>query len=273
VKQGYVYILMNKAFGPSVVKIGQGKHPPDRAQAIYSGATGVPQPFDVVSAYSTVDSVAAEKLAHRRLRQYRMNLRREFFRVPHDVAKKMVEEACADINKQLGHPPPTEFTADHRTKRAVAFRNIEEYPSGQELIEVPLNKLKSGPKGRSTLTPEQTTRCRILGMIFEDFFPPTVESWEDSFSRDMSPERELKIWECMARTFLTLGDTELLPLEIRKEAYNLVLMRSSHPTDKVLREYKPKYMDEKAVRKLLSAYELPPLPIVARRIDKANEDA
>ncbi|MGF1926358.1 MAG: GIY-YIG nuclease family protein, partial [Bacteroidia bacterium] len=107
---GYLYVLENKSFGANVVKIGLTTRTPDfRAREIYAGATGVPLPFDIAMAYSVVDCHRAEKIAHARLRVYRLNKRREFFRLPLAIAVAVAHEACKQVNAESTAPEPTSF--------------------------------------------------------------------------------------------------------------------------------------------------------------------
>lgn len=92
---GFLYVLQNKAFGANVLKIGLSTREPNiRAREIYRGSTGVPLPFDIAEAFSVADCKRAESLAHRRLRTYRLNLRREFFRVPLEIGTSVAFESC-----------------------------------------------------------------------------------------------------------------------------------------------------------------------------------
>src|SRR5687768_922792 len=101
-RSGYLYVLQNRAFGANVLKIGLTTRPPDvRAREIYAGSTGVPLPFQVAVAYSVADCARAEKLAHSRLKVYRLNKRREFFRLPLEVGAAVAHEVCSQVNGEL----------------------------------------------------------------------------------------------------------------------------------------------------------------------------
>ncbi len=99
---GYVYILQNGSFGSHLIKIGMTAREPDvRAKEIYRGASGVPEPFDIVFACQVADCRAAEKKIHGRLRAYRSNKDREFFIIPVKVAERIVLNVCKAINNIL----------------------------------------------------------------------------------------------------------------------------------------------------------------------------
>lgn len=84
--KGYVYILTNESM-PGLVKIGRSKRAAaGRASQMYSGDTGVPLPFDIHFECLFDDCIEAEALIHEQLDQYRINPKREFFKVDADQA-------------------------------------------------------------------------------------------------------------------------------------------------------------------------------------------
>lgn len=110
---GYIYNLQNPLYGTYVVKIGLTTREPDtRARELYIGSSGVPAPFEIAVAYSVGDCRAAEKLIHKRFSAFRLNGRREFFRLSSDVAAQVTLDTCAKINKELGLPSPVKFLID-----------------------------------------------------------------------------------------------------------------------------------------------------------------
>jgi hypothetical protein len=71
--------------GFDLYKIGRTGGTPQERAAQLSGATGVPISFDVLAHWEVGDSEWVEREAHRRLRGYKVNKRREFFRAPLSV--------------------------------------------------------------------------------------------------------------------------------------------------------------------------------------------
>jgi hypothetical protein len=108
-KQGYIYILSNKAFRPDLYKIGlTTRKAEDRAYEIYIGSTGVPAEFEVTYTYPVSDCHVAEKQIHENLDAFRFNDEREFFEVGLVHAKSSIKEVCNSINrthKNAGSPP------------------------------------------------------------------------------------------------------------------------------------------------------------------------
>ena len=93
---GYVYILTNESyryglFRRKLIKIGKTERDPkDRAQEL--NTTGVPEPFEVVHRVFSHQSDELETEMHNRLKKYRSNTKREFFKYPVSKAIKLLNE-------------------------------------------------------------------------------------------------------------------------------------------------------------------------------------
>lgn len=103
---GFIYVLTNEAM-PGLVKIGRTNLlPEDRSKKLYS--TGVPFPFDVCFRIITSFSVELEHYIHNLLREYRVNSRREFFRISVDdaiYAVRLASLTISGINKWNSDAP------------------------------------------------------------------------------------------------------------------------------------------------------------------------
>lgn len=92
---GFVYVLTNPAM-PGIVKVGKTSWlSEDRAQALYT--TGVPEPFTVAFRLATSRWDEVERHAHNSLEEFRINPRREFFRVSPDRAIEAVRLAAVEV--------------------------------------------------------------------------------------------------------------------------------------------------------------------------------
>lgn len=78
---GIVYVVRSESHGNDVFKVGLTRRSAEERARELSRATGVPLPFDVLVAWEVGDCAAIERAAHERLDEYRLNERREFFRV------------------------------------------------------------------------------------------------------------------------------------------------------------------------------------------------
>ncbi|MBQ7812858.1 MAG: GIY-YIG nuclease family protein [Thermoguttaceae bacterium] len=100
-RAGHVYILSNiGSFGEDVYKVGMTRRlePQERVDEL-SGAS-VPFPFDVHMMLSCDDAPALENALHRALHKKRVNkvnVRKEFFRVPLDEIIEEAKKHCATV--------------------------------------------------------------------------------------------------------------------------------------------------------------------------------
>ncbi len=100
-RAGHVYILSNiGSFGEDVYKVGMTRRlePQERVDEL-SGAA-VPFPFDVHMMLSCDDAPALENALHRALHKKRVNkvnVRKEFFRVPLDEIIEEAKKHCATV--------------------------------------------------------------------------------------------------------------------------------------------------------------------------------
>jgi predicted transport protein len=110
--EGYIYILLNRAFQNDHYKIGMTTKTPEERARELSGATGVPRAFEVLYEQRVADCHRAERLLHQRLHQYRSAGNREFFQIPLKAAIKSLEEVADEIGRVDGvevpapEPPP-----------------------------------------------------------------------------------------------------------------------------------------------------------------------
>lgn len=123
-KIGFVYILTNPAM-PNLIKIGcSQKNPHIRKTELNS--TGVPAPFEVAYFVIVPDFLAAEKLIHERLRDYRFSNNREFFKISVSAA---IEKIKNIISENIIH----EHLNFHETNKI--DQNLP-HPDKKELIDV-----------------------------------------------------------------------------------------------------------------------------------------
>jgi len=97
---GFIYILSNPAM-PGLLKIGSTSGPVEKRVRQLSNATAVPEPFRLQVKIPVYESLrSAERKAHAALDIYRDRRGREFFRVPLDVARTLVERALGATGRR-----------------------------------------------------------------------------------------------------------------------------------------------------------------------------
>jgi DNA-directed RNA polymerase subunit RPC12/RpoP len=94
-KCGYIYVLSNAAFGANLFKIGKTtRHPTRRAIELFRGSSGIPKKFKVVYQREFPDCHKAEGEIHRILKRYRLGWDREFFELPLEEIKKIIDDVA-----------------------------------------------------------------------------------------------------------------------------------------------------------------------------------
>lgn len=87
----WVYIFSNPAI-PNMLKIGYTRLTPDERAKQLSSATGVAMPYKVEWAFHCFNGEALEREVHNSLEGYRVSNNREFFLLPLEEAKTVIEE-------------------------------------------------------------------------------------------------------------------------------------------------------------------------------------
>ncbi len=86
----YVYVLTNPTI-PGMVKIGYTKNAPSHRVKQINASTGVAQDFQVAWAFGCYNGIELEQEVHRYCESFRVNNKREFFRMTVDEAKAVIE--------------------------------------------------------------------------------------------------------------------------------------------------------------------------------------
>ena len=96
---GFIYILRNPTMEKNIFKIGLTRNDvDDRVNQL--SKTSVPDKFYKSQEWNVKDCVKAEKEIHSRLIDYRVDPRREFFKIDYDKAIAVIKEVIDEINKE-----------------------------------------------------------------------------------------------------------------------------------------------------------------------------
>lgn len=128
-------------------------------------------------------------------------------------------------------------------------------------VGVDLSAVQPGPLRHAQLDPELVERIKLFRPVFADLYPQTLEQWIEGFRRDVNPEAEIAVWEHMAHALTEFSKMRALPDEARREAFALLLQRSSTSDDKVLEGVQLSHLTLDDAKRLLGLYSSPPKPI------------
>ena len=114
-----VYVLTNEAM-PGLVKIGRTSDSVETRLANLSASTSVPLPFECYFAAEVRDGVHLEKTLHQLFAEYRVNPRREFFRL--DPEKAVLAISIGDFREVTAGESQVEPEEQEALEKAKARR-------------------------------------------------------------------------------------------------------------------------------------------------------
>ena len=136
--KGIVYVLTNPAM-PDLVKIGKTRQKDinDRLTQLYS--TGVPVPFECAFAGVVEDEHKVERAFHKAFGPYRLNPKREFFKIDADQAIALLEilvdeEVTNQVSEQAAQVDPDSKKASDKLRRPNFNFTEMDIPTGAELV-------------------------------------------------------------------------------------------------------------------------------------------
>ncbi|MBK3745807.1 GIY-YIG nuclease family protein [Paraburkholderia aspalathi] len=94
---GFVYVMSNPSM-PGTVKIGKTTRSPEVRRAELSSATGVPVPFHIEGFIECENVHVMEILIHEKLKRYRVNRSREFFKIEPSKAIAFAKKVASSNN-------------------------------------------------------------------------------------------------------------------------------------------------------------------------------
>jgi hypothetical protein len=123
------------------------------------------------------------------------------------------------------------------------------------------SQLQPGPIRHEELSPDLVARITKLHDTFQEVDPTPVSKWIDDFKRDQHPEREIEIYEGMARAYAAFCRGRALSVDAKREVYGVVIQRSAAQDDDVLNNIQLKVLTLDDVKAILKLYDVPPNPI------------
>ena len=128
-------------------------------------------------------------------------------------------------------------------------------PTAQPEVQwVDPSTIQPGPIRRDSLTAEHMERVRKLQAVFVEVDGQSVEQWVDNFKRDVNPDRELDIWETMAKAYTAYCSKRTLSPEAKKEVYKVVLLRSMASEKDVLERLELKVLTKDEAVAVMRAF-------------------
>lgn len=104
-------------------------------------------------------------------------------------------------------------------------------------------------------------RVKATTDVFEPIDGISYEQAVDLYKRDPDPEKNIVLWEEMARVFELFCEQNCKSLDKKQEVYKALLIISMFPSDQVNQYLEPQILTKTEVKSLTSMYNLAPQPI------------
>jgi hypothetical protein len=116
-------------------------------------------------------------------------------------------------------------------------------------------ELQKGPIQSESLSEEQLQRIDKLRQILAEVDTQTREQWIDNFKRDLNPDKEIAIWEQIAKTYQIYCSRNNLSQEAKSDVLGVILLRSMIMNeDEVLKSAKLKKLTEAQAKEVIKLY-------------------
>ncbi|WP_432492688.1 GIY-YIG nuclease family protein [Kineococcus auxinigenes] len=219
---GFVYILLNPSL-PGMVKIGLTTGDSEARARKLSSSTSVPTEFVVVYDELVSDCRAVEQSLHSRFADYRVNMKREFFRVPIKEAIKALQWEAREHSVDGASERRFDMTASLKARWGQLIDPTIFRVEFVQLVDVCFLELSKRPSGRYRDGIVQQTDLAVLA----ELAGPEDLALDPFADHTFSPRKTL---EENVATFLGLDE---LSLWMTTDLFD----RTLAPTREVLHEY------------------------------------
>jgi hypothetical protein len=126
-----------------------------------------------------------------------------------------------------------------------------------------IENLTPGPIVHESLNEGQLEKIKFIQETFNEVYPVSLDKTITNFKRDQNPDNEINIWLNMARTFqpFALENLGVEKLEVRKEAFKLILMRSMMSEKEAISKSELQALSNSEIQNILNNYTLEAKPI------------
>lgn len=123
--------------------------------------------------------------------------------------------------------------------------------------------LKTPPIRHEQLSDEQLRRIKKLHETFAEVDKSSLETWIDNFKRDMNPDREIAVWERMAKAYTNYNSQKELSPEAKTDVFQTLLMCSMSSQEEDIKSLDLKVLSQDEARTICLNFNYE-LPIKAR---------
>ncbi len=147
----------------------------------------------------------------------------------------------------------------------LALTGCREKPGeSQEPNRITAEDIVPGPIVHDELSDLQISRITAVQRTFAEVDGTPLEKWLEDFQRDRNLDREIEIWEAMAKPYAAFTSQPGTTPEMKNEAFGLLLQRSGLSQEETLRRFKPTALSPQHVQELVEGYTLAPQPVTVK---------
>ncbi len=119
--------------------------------------------------------------------------------------------------------------------------------------------LKTPPIQHEQLSDGQLRRIKKLHETFAEVDKSSLETWIDNFKRDLNPDREIAVWERMAKAYKNYTSQKELSPEAKTEVFKTLLMCSMSSDEEDIKSLDLKVLSQEEAKAICKSfnYELP----------------
>ena len=114
--------------------------------------------------------------------------------------------------------------------------------------------LKPGPIQHEQLSDEQLRRITHLHEILAEVDPSSLETWTDNFKRDMHPDKEIAVWERIAKAYTDYTSQRTLSLDAKRDVLQTLLLASMSSDEEDIKSLKLKVISQAEARLILKMF-------------------
>jgi hypothetical protein len=167
----------------------------------------------------------------------------------------VVETSAPATGPSVPTSPPSAPVAAAAVPAAVPTATVPVAP----LPEAPVAAAPvPAPVHSEVLTDSQMERTTAVQSALAEVDPAPLEEWIEDVTRFHNPERELKMYEGMAKAYRAYCKGKTLSHEAKMEVYQVVLLRSGAKDSVVLPQLNLKELSLADAKGILRHYPLPP---------------
>ncbi|HEY5750192.1 MAG TPA: hypothetical protein VIU12_29200 [Chryseolinea sp.] len=127
--------------------------------------------------------------------------------------------------------------------------------------EIAIEELKLSEVVHDSLTTVQIKKIEEIHRTFAEVISSSLEETITNFKRDQHPDNEIAVWITMAKAYERFTSSKELSLDKKKEAFDIILLRSMMTEAEVLERIKSSDLTSDEVKEIFSYYADAPEPL------------